>query len=477
MANQQVQDIESFGISDFDVANFAADAVESSAIDSCFYEQHIPVAAVSSASGPSPEYVLNPHDRSILIDHHGRPVTVDKLLATKPLRHELLTRPGPGGRKLLYVSGESITRTLNDIFGFDGWQLEIRKVQKTVCNQEESKSQSNTSNNNSNNSTTTKPMQWHVAYIAHVRITHVKSGTFKEDLGAGDAIDRHLPTAIAHAMKASITDALKRAARHFGDKLGNSLYSGTFNLQNAPKTLAEALDQYDKERAIFKFGHPPQATTLTNNIKITEETSTSALNTITNRSIPQKSSEKTTTSQSSQLRSENPMKRPSEQQQDTRATGKHSIEVLNNNSNQPSKPQPPSIPQQHQHAMVSNMANHSATNTTKSQPLATTTASRPIQPPTHFSAASNSTVTTQSFGSVPFPPRVSLSDSSSVLPPATSAQGLNQLMLATTKGAPFLEWSSSSRPETSSGRFRITTEPPDPKKQKVNPYFAASSSL
>jgi recombination DNA repair RAD52 pathway protein len=28
-------------------------------------------------------------------------------------------------------------------------------------------------------------------------------------------------TAVAHALKASITDAMKRAARHFGDKLGN----------------------------------------------------------------------------------------------------------------------------------------------------------------------------------------------------------------------------------------------------------------
>jgi DNA repair and recombination protein RAD52 len=28
-------------------------------------------------------------------------------------------------------------------------------------------------------------------------------------------------TAIANALKASITDAMKRAARHFGDKLGN----------------------------------------------------------------------------------------------------------------------------------------------------------------------------------------------------------------------------------------------------------------
>jgi recombination DNA repair RAD52 pathway protein len=471
MSTRQGQDFQSFGLDSFAIETFAVDAVESSAIDSCFYEQQIPVVALSSETTVSPEYVLNPHDRSILIDHHGRPVTVDKLLATKPLRHELLTRPGPGGRKLLYVSGESITRTLNDIFGFDGWQLEIRKVEKTVCNQEESKSQSN----NSNNSTASKPLQWHVAYIAHVRITHVKSGTFKEDLGAGDAIDRHLPTAIAHAMKASITDALKRAARHFGDKLGNSLYSGTFNLQNAPKTLAEALDQYDKERAIFKFGNPPQTTTISK--KKPPEEMKSALNTITNRSIPQSNSEKTTTNQSvPQSRSENSMKHPAEQLPFATANGKHSIsknEVFHNQSNQPSKPSPPSNPQQqqqHQHSMVSNMTNHFAANTPNSLPIVTKSSPQPIQPPPHRSAA-----TIQSYGSVPLPSRVSLSDTSAVLPPATSVQGLNQLMAVTTQTTPFLEWSSSLRPETSFGRSTSITKQPDPKKQKVNPYFAASS--
>lgn len=197
------------------------------------------VAAIRSPNVSLPDYVLNPMDRTVLVDHHGRPVTVDRMLATKPLRGELLTRPGPGGRKLVYLAGESVTRTLNDIFGFDGWHLQILKTEQTVCVSEENAK---------------KVSQWHVAYMAQVRITHRQSGTYKEDLGAGDAVDRHLPTAVQHAMKASITDALKRAARHFGDKLGNSLYQGNFNINNAPKSLQEALDQYDQERARVKFG-------------------------------------------------------------------------------------------------------------------------------------------------------------------------------------------------------------------------------
>ena len=60
-----------------------------------------------------------------------------------------------------------------------------------------------------------------MAYTSSVRLTHRKSGSYREDCGAGDAIDKSLGTAVANALKASITDAMKRAARHFGDKLGN----------------------------------------------------------------------------------------------------------------------------------------------------------------------------------------------------------------------------------------------------------------
>ena len=85
------------------------------------------------------EYVYNPSDGSVLLDHNGRPISVDKLLATKPLRGELSTRPGPGNKKLTYISGDGVSRTLNDIFGFDGWNLDITKVQKEECVQRDSK--------------------------------------------------------------------------------------------------------------------------------------------------------------------------------------------------------------------------------------------------------------------------------------------------------------------------------------------------
>ena len=77
------------------------------------------------------ELMRNP-DGTLMMDHNNRTVSIEKILATKPLKSELSTRPGPGNRKLTYMSGDSVTRTLNDIFGFDGWCLEIKNTRREV---------------------------------------------------------------------------------------------------------------------------------------------------------------------------------------------------------------------------------------------------------------------------------------------------------------------------------------------------------
>jgi len=45
-------------------------------------------------SSPNVEWVRNPIDGSILRDHKNYPVSVNRILATKPLRSELSSRPG-----------------------------------------------------------------------------------------------------------------------------------------------------------------------------------------------------------------------------------------------------------------------------------------------------------------------------------------------------------------------------------------------
>lgn len=187
-----------------------------------------PHGRTNAYSGIGISYVRNPaNENRVLLDQNGRPVSVDRMLATKPLRQDLSTRPGPGGRRLTYMSGDGVSRSLNEIFGYEGWSLDIKSATQTGKEQD-------------------KRGRWQVSYLSHVRITLVASGAYKEDMGSGDSTDNNLQTAVAHAMKASITDALKRTARHFGDKLGNSLYDSDFAINKAPTNLFEALTEHER---------------------------------------------------------------------------------------------------------------------------------------------------------------------------------------------------------------------------------------
>ena len=78
------------------------------------------------------ELVRDSSNGKPLLDHNSKPITVSKMLATKPLKRDLCTRPGPGNRQLTYMSGDAVTRTLNDVFGFDGWSLEVKNTNREV---------------------------------------------------------------------------------------------------------------------------------------------------------------------------------------------------------------------------------------------------------------------------------------------------------------------------------------------------------
>ena len=78
-------------------------------------------------------YVRDPRTGLPLKDARtNESITIEKMLSTKPLRSDISTRPGPGNRQLTYMSGESVTRTLNDIFGFDGWSSDIKNTTREV---------------------------------------------------------------------------------------------------------------------------------------------------------------------------------------------------------------------------------------------------------------------------------------------------------------------------------------------------------
>lgn len=63
---------------------------------------------------------------------------------------------------------------------------------------------------------------WGVSYIATVRV--IVGGVTREDVGAGHGYDLDLGLAHESAIKESVTDALKRSLRTFGNPFGLALY-------------------------------------------------------------------------------------------------------------------------------------------------------------------------------------------------------------------------------------------------------------
>jgi DNA recombination protein Rad52 len=198
-------------------------------------------SAPCGVAAPCTRYLIHPGNGSVVLDANGQPLAVSRVLATKPLQSELSTRPGPGNKKLTYMSGESVTRLLNEIFGHDGWCMDVKGIEKVE-------------------SVTHSSGKFQVAYMATVRITLLRptiqqnrvdggaaAPAYREDVGFGDSVDKLLATAVSHAVKGAVTDALKRAARHFGDRLGNALSDGQFSVKNAPVNLSHALCQLDQK--------------------------------------------------------------------------------------------------------------------------------------------------------------------------------------------------------------------------------------
>lgn len=57
--------------------------------------------------------------------------------------------------------------------------------------------------------------------MASVKVTLLKSGASHEDVGCGEGSHESKLKALDTAIKSAVTDAMKRAARHFGERLGN----------------------------------------------------------------------------------------------------------------------------------------------------------------------------------------------------------------------------------------------------------------
>ena len=119
-------------------------------------------------------------------------------------------RDGRGGGKFAYLETHDVKRTMNAIFGFDGWGY-------TIVTQEEITAVEVQKDNRDG---------WHVGYRCIVRV-HVKGFPDTDGSGYGDAVEYGQAarvTACELALKESESDALKRACTKLGDQLGLGLY-------------------------------------------------------------------------------------------------------------------------------------------------------------------------------------------------------------------------------------------------------------
>ena len=163
-------------------------------------------AAVASrnGNGHKPDAAIEGHD--LLWD--GLPPAVTQKL-DQPLDPALVSqRKGRGGRLFDYLEGHIVIAQANAIFGYGGWGYELagdvtlRRVE-TVDPQ-------------------TGEVKTSLGYSAPVRVT-VAGAPPRTDLGVHPVTEENFD---GHdtAMKAAVTDGMKRAFRSFGVQFGNAFY-------------------------------------------------------------------------------------------------------------------------------------------------------------------------------------------------------------------------------------------------------------
>ena len=125
------------------------------------------------------------------------------------------TREGGGGRELSYIEAHDAIRTANEIFGFGGWDYQVKELvpipEVKFTGRDDKKGT-------------------HVGYRAVVEVRVALAGpgmvTFS-DVGYGDASEYTQKASVtAHelAAKEAVSDGIKRCLKNFGDQFGLGLY-------------------------------------------------------------------------------------------------------------------------------------------------------------------------------------------------------------------------------------------------------------
>ncbi len=163
----------------------------------------------------------------------GLPASVVALLEEKLDPRLVARRKGPNGHLVRYLEGFQAINQANRVFGPDHWGAELVAP---VSYHELSRSQAN---NGAIASTG--------IYSATVRV-RVRGCLPKADVGSATTAD---DSAEAHetAIKAAVTDGMKRALRQFGDQFANALYE-----RPGPRRAREAGELADLQATVLGLG-------------------------------------------------------------------------------------------------------------------------------------------------------------------------------------------------------------------------------
>lgn len=132
-----------------------------------------------------------------------REIVARKLAEPLPKR-DVSHRPGPGGRSVPYLDYSTVNWYANEIFGPGGWDNKVLEWEIDVSKEQNG---------------------WYSATaLVRMSVTDKASQASHEDFGSRTFMHKNRGEAKANALKAATTDALKRALRHFGPKLGSSIY-------------------------------------------------------------------------------------------------------------------------------------------------------------------------------------------------------------------------------------------------------------
>lgn len=124
-----------------------------------------------------------------------------------PLDLKHVKKPsGSFGPKGDYLEGWHVINELNRVFGFDGWSYCIDLSRDALAEGKDSKGN----------------VQWQAAYTCVCTLT--VGDVTRQDVGFGSGFAKMIGDAVEGATKEAATDALKRAARTFGNIFGLALY-------------------------------------------------------------------------------------------------------------------------------------------------------------------------------------------------------------------------------------------------------------